>query len=289
MTSFAGWRRAAPLKSQEILKPAATTSRNSPSGSYRRRPRQRSLIPPWRLPPNLLPRWPWMRSCSILFRTELEIHSRVLEEGLVETEARQDPQKIQTLMRAAHSLKGAARIVGLDSAVRLAHAMEDMLAAAQRGERQLTGADFDLLLRGTDVFSGLARLEPASIPAALAEASGKIEELAKQFAQPARSASPAATPSVPAAPPASTATPAPAAPPMTETVPKAPVEKTEDASVRVSVENLNRLTGFAGECLVEVKTLHPLTQTVQRIKQRQSALSNAVEQALEAMGKESMA
>ena len=59
--------------------------------------------------------------------------------------------------------------------------------------------------------------------------------------------------------------------------------------MRVSVENLNRLAGFAGECLVEVKTLHPLTQTVQRIKQRQSALSNAVEQALEAMGKESMA
>ena len=58
--------------------------------------------------------------------------------------------------------------------------------------------------------------------------------------------------------------------------------------MRVSVENLNRLTGFAGECLVEVKTLHPLTQTVQRIKQRHSALSNAVEQALEAMGKDSM-
>jgi two-component system sensor histidine kinase and response regulator WspE len=224
-----------------------------------------------------------------LFRTELETHSRVLEEGLVETEARRDPAKIQTLMRAAHSLKGAARIVGLDSAVRLAHAMEDMLSAAQRGERQLTGADFDLLLRGTDVFSGLAAREPTSIPVALAEASGRIEDLAKQFAQPPRPAAPPSAPSpVPAAPQVPAATPAPAASPITETVPKAPAEKAEDASVRVSVENLNRLTGFAGECLVEVKTLHPLTQTVQRIKQRHSALSNAVEQALEAMGKESM-
>jgi len=224
-----------------------------------------------------------------LFRAELETHSRVLEEGLVETEARQDPQKIQTLMRAAHSLKGAARIVGLDPAVRLAHAMEDMLSAAQRGERQLTGADFDLLLRGTDVFSGLAAREPTAIPAALTEASGRIEELAEQFAQPPRPASPAATPSVLAAPPAPAATLTPGAPPITETVPKSLVEKAEDASVRVSVANLNRLAGFAGECLVEVKTLHPLTQTVQRIKQRHSALSNAVEQALEAMGKESLA
>jgi two-component system sensor histidine kinase and response regulator WspE len=224
-----------------------------------------------------------------LFRTELETHSRVLEEGLVETEARQDPAKIQELMRAAHSLKGAARIVGLDPAVRLAHAMEDMLSAAQRGERQLTGTDFDLLLRGADVFSGLAAREPASIPAALAEASGRIEDLAKQFAQPPRPAAPpSASPPVSAASSAPAATPTPAAPPITGTVPKAPVEKTEDASVRISVDNLNRLTGFAGECLVEVKTLHPLTQTVQRIKQRHSVLSNAVEQALEAMGKESM-
>jgi two-component system sensor histidine kinase and response regulator WspE len=233
-----------------------------------------------------------------LFRTELETHSRVLEEGLVETEARQDPTEIQTLMRAAHSLKGAARIVGLDSAVRLAHAMEDMLSAAQRGEQQLTGADFDLLLRGTDVFSGLAACEPAGIPAALAQASGRIEELAKQFAQPPRPASPAAPPSVPpsvSAPAAPAATATPAAPPITETEspPQAGRgarggEKAEDASVRISVENLNRLTGFAGECLVEVKTLHPLTQMVQRIKQRQSALSHTVEQALEAMGKESM-
>ncbi len=227
-----------------------------------------------------------------LFRTELETHSRVLEEGLVKTEARQDPAKVQELMRAAHSLKGAARIVGLDSAVRLAHAMEDMLSAAQRGERQLAGADFDLLLSGTDVFSGLAAREPAGIPAALAEASRRIEDLAKQFAQPPRPAAPAAPPfappPVPAASPVPAATPTPAASPITETVPKAPAEKAEDASVRVSVENLNRLTGFAGECLVEVKTLHPLTQTVQRIKQRHSVLSNVVEQALEAMGKESM-
>ena len=51
----------------------------------------------------------------------------------------------------------------------------------------------------------------------------------------------------------------PPSPPKTEVVPKTPAaaEKTDGASVRVSVENLNRLTGFAGECLVEVK-MNPL-------------------------------
>ena len=95
-----------------------------------------------------------------LFRTELETHSRVLEEGLVEAEARHDAEKLQGLMRAAHSLKGACRILALDSAVRLAHAMEDMLSAAQKGGRQLASPDFDLLLRSTDVFSRLAKANP---------------------------------------------------------------------------------------------------------------------------------
>ena len=47
-----------------------------------------------------------------LFRIEAENHSRILESGLVEAEAQQTPENIEPLMRAAHSLKGAARIVG---------------------------------------------------------------------------------------------------------------------------------------------------------------------------------
>jgi two-component system sensor histidine kinase and response regulator WspE len=211
-----------------------------------------------------------------LFRTELETHSRVLEEGLVEAEARHDPEKLHALMRAAHSLKGASRILALDSAVRLAHAMEDMLSAAQKGGRQLTSPDFDLLLRATDVFSGLAKRQPADIPAALAEESPRIMELVGLFAQPPGSSpAKASAPSVPSVP---------AAPSRTEPAsPATSAEKTEIASVRVTVENLNRLTGFAGECLVEAKTLEPLTETVQRIKQHHSILSNAIEQAIEAL------
>ncbi|MEN6603902.1 MAG: hybrid sensor histidine kinase/response regulator, partial [Bryobacteraceae bacterium] len=211
-----------------------------------------------------------------LFRTELETHSRVIESGLVETETSQDPKKIEPLMRAAHSLKGASRIIGLDGAVRLAHAMEDLLSAAQKGSRRLVEADFDLLLRSNDVFLGLAACEPERIPDALAEQSERIEELIGCF----RSPSPA---------PASGPAPAPAPVQAPTPAPKATVEKSDVASVRVSVENLNRLTGYAGECLVEVKTLRPLTQTVQRIKQHHTALGNAVEQTMEALRKERIA
>ncbi len=213
-----------------------------------------------------------------LFRTELENHSRVLEEGLVEAEAHRDPETIKSLMRAAHSLKGASRIIGLDSGVKLAHAMEDVLTAVQRGGRLLTATDVDLLLQATDVFRGLATQNAANIPAALEEASPKIEELVSQFSGPPRLVSESIA--LPTAP-------APVRSPTADVAPKTGIDKSDGASIRVSVENLNRLTGFAGECLVEVRTLYSLSQNVQRIKQWLATLSKAVEQALEALHIES--
>ena len=60
-----------------------------------------------------------------LFRMEAEEQVRVLQTELLalETSAEASPATLESLMRAAHSLKGAARIVGLDVIVRLMHAM----------------------------------------------------------------------------------------------------------------------------------------------------------------------
>jgi two-component system sensor histidine kinase and response regulator WspE len=70
-----------------------------------------------------------------LFRMEAESHTATLSTGLVALEgASATSAVIEPLMRAAHSLKGAARIVGLDAAVRVAHAMEDAFVAAQKGQ-----------------------------------------------------------------------------------------------------------------------------------------------------------
>ena len=53
-------------------------------------------------------------------------------------------------MRAAHSVKGAARIVGVEAAVTVAHALEDCFVAAQKGEVTLASGAVDVLLRGVD-------------------------------------------------------------------------------------------------------------------------------------------
>ena len=116
-----------------------------------------------------------------LFRIELENHAKKLETGLVEIEQDHSAKKIEPLMRAAHSIKGAARIIGLDIAVVLAHAMEDVLTAAQSGNHTLLSDDIDILLAGNDIFSSLSALSPNEIATSIVADKEKIEELSKQI------------------------------------------------------------------------------------------------------------
>src|SRR6516162_8496058 len=101
-----------------------------------------------------------------LFRMEAEGHTATLSTGLVALESGSAaPEAIEPLMRAAHSLKGAARIVGLDAAVRVAHAMEDCFVAAQKGQLVLQPAHVDILLRGVDLLVRVAQLGEAELQA----------------------------------------------------------------------------------------------------------------------------
>ena len=89
-----------------------------------------------------------------LFRAEVESHSDSLTESLLKLE--QDPTAtslLEGLMRAAHSIKGAARLVRVDPAAEVAHVMEDCFVAAQRGELVLEPAGIDVLLRCVDLLS----------------------------------------------------------------------------------------------------------------------------------------
>ena len=70
---------------------------------------------------------------------EVETQAAILTEGLVALERGNDPNSgLRGLMRAAHSLKGAARMVGRDTAVRISHAMEDRFVEVQSKKRQVS-------------------------------------------------------------------------------------------------------------------------------------------------------
>ena len=92
-----------------------------------------------------------------LFREEVRNHCAVVSQGLLDLERDSaNPQRIEPLMRAAHSLKGAARIVGLDDAVELAHHLEDAFVNAGAGSLRLNADAIDAMLRAADVLAALA-------------------------------------------------------------------------------------------------------------------------------------
>lgn len=93
-----------------------------------------------------------------LFRSEVESHSEYLSGALLRLERDPaDSSVYDPMMRAAHSIKGAARIVRVDLAVDLAHVMEDCFVAAQRGELQFRPADVDVLLKSVDLLGLIAQ------------------------------------------------------------------------------------------------------------------------------------
>lgn len=92
-----------------------------------------------------------------IFRAEVETHVESLTAGLLGLERNPDDiSHIDEMMRAAHSIKGAARIVGIEPAVRVAHVMEDGFIAAQNGKLTLRPTHVDVLLRGVDLLGRVA-------------------------------------------------------------------------------------------------------------------------------------
>ena len=92
-----------------------------------------------------------------LFQTETQGHVAVLNDGLLALENNPgETDELESLMRAAHSIKGGARIVGMDAAVRVAHVMEDCFVAAQKGAITLGSEQIDLLLKGVDIINHLS-------------------------------------------------------------------------------------------------------------------------------------
>ena len=92
-----------------------------------------------------------------LFRSEVESHSELLAASLLRLERDpSDASVYESMMRSAHSIKGASRIVRVDAAVEVSHAMEDCFVAAQRDELQIKPSDFDLLLRSVDLLGRIS-------------------------------------------------------------------------------------------------------------------------------------
>ena len=111
-----------------------------------------------------------------LFRTEAESQTAILSEGILALEqSGSSPTAIEPLMRAAHSLKGAARIVGMNAAERLAHALEEVFVAAQKGIRVLDSSHVDVLLASVDLLGEVSRIAEGGVEAWLQQHGARLE------------------------------------------------------------------------------------------------------------------
>lgn len=116
-----------------------------------------------------------------LFRTESEEHLQKLSDGLLRLEkGHGDKETLVEVFREAHSLKGAARMVGVGGVEALAHKIEDILGSANRGEAILAPETLDRLYKGLDSVRKLVNEavagEPAdiSISDAIAQITGQV-------------------------------------------------------------------------------------------------------------------
>jgi two-component system sensor histidine kinase and response regulator WspE len=107
-----------------------------------------------------------MRDASLfeLFTLEAEAQTQVLSAGLLALERNPTQgDQLEACMRAAHSLKGAARIVGVNAGVSVSHVMEDCLVEAQEGRLHLKPEYIDALLMGTDMLMRIATPGESSV------------------------------------------------------------------------------------------------------------------------------
>ncbi|MCY1279023.1 hybrid sensor histidine kinase/response regulator [Pseudomonas jessenii] len=223
-----------------------------------------------------------MRDASLLelFSLEAEAQTQVLSAGLLALE--RDPtqaDQLESCMRAAHSLKGAARIVGVDAGVSVSHVMEDCLVSAQEGRLLLRPEHIDALLQGTDLLMRIAT--PSNTP--------EVADIEAYVALMARLLDPAAPLVAPAAPvmaelqleaPApKVESPAPVVEPPSAPAPRKTKRTTENGErvLRVTAERLNSLLDLSSKSLVETLRLKPHLATMQRLKRMQSNSLRALE------------
>ncbi|MCU0654901.1 MAG: hybrid sensor histidine kinase/response regulator [Polyangiaceae bacterium] len=178
------------------------------------------------------------------FREDAASQLATLQDGLLQLEA--DPERVDLLdgmMRAAHSLKGAARVVQATSLLSLAHAMEDVFLGLQRGTLRLDVPRMNLLLSAVDLAGEMS--QQAGEPSA--EQERRAQTLAERF----RSQETAPSP-------------------QQEQRRPGPAELAEDRVVRVTAELADRLLGLAGESVVEAQRVRPTSTALTELRMKQT-------------------
>jgi len=161
-----------------------------------------------------------------IFIREAEEHLTSLQQGLLLLEKDSGNAKlIHELLRNAHTLKGSARMIGIEDISAIAHRMEDLLLEIEEGRKGVGGGAIDLLLQGSDAIARMVM--------ALAKGEESPVDVEKFIAAFDRGESTAAA--------------------MKEGEPPADEEEVFGDTVRAKVKTLDSLVNFIGELIINKK------------------------------------
>lgn len=121
-----------------------------------------------------------------------------MEDGLMALETQADPESINALFRAAHTIKGSAGLFGLDGIVRFTHHLESVLDQMRADKLAVSEDLVALLLRGRDHLATL--VDEAAATGTSTGGSAEEQQLERELQAALHGASAPATaaPSVPA-------------------------------------------------------------------------------------------
>ena len=235
------------------------------------------------------------------FRDEVVENHRVIGDGLLTLEDAALPlderrAAIDRVFRAMHTVKGSARLLGIETVGAVAHTCEHALMDLRDGRRAMNRPLTDALLRGADIVLELVHTvvdgrqptvdvqeQLAALEAALAPSTPVAPPAVANDPVAAPSAAPATPPAPTAVPPAPPAIPAaPAAPTAPAAVPPAaPATRQRRAAghqtIRVRVDRLDALLNIAGELAIGRQTrvahLDALAQLEDLVAQQQRSIA----------------
>jgi len=203
-----------------------------------------------------------------LFRMEIEGQTALLSKDLLALEQNTTSVTLlESVMRASHSIKGAARMVSVEPVVQISHVMEDCFVSAQKDKLLLKSNDIDLLLKAVDTITSISCLSEENIDKWVSENSSVVDYLVTSLEQvlagnnvsvenvisdtSSMSFDDMANVEVPAA----------------ET----------DRFLRVSAERMSRILGMTSELLVESREVRNFSDSLFQIKRRQDELFTLLE------------
>ena len=179
------------------------------------------------------------------FQPEAEEHLQVVSDCLISLEGNNNPEEINRLFRAIHTVKGSAAQVGLKRLGGIAHRVEDLIGRLRDGEIEPSAAIVDLCLASVDVLKKTLHRQWSDESEMRAEVDSLLGRIA-EFAPPGEELGGAQAEEVNTEANHEAAQ----APAMTRKPGKLPVAANAAKSVRIALERLDRMMNTVGELVI---------------------------------------